>query len=1002
MSIIPVPSTRVSDVFVRQRLLAQVETDQLDLFKLQNEISSGNRLNLPSDDAPAALRAVSLQAQLDQNTQFQNNVQTNQTYLGATDSAMSQIVQMIDNAKGIASASVGSTATDSQRASAATQIDDIITQLVNNGNQVFRGRYLFAGANTSLQPFVQTQTGIIYQGDQKTISSYSDINALFNTNVTGDAAFGGFSQQVQGQADLNPVLTDNTQLADLNGGLGVTPGSVSISDGTHTSIVDLSSAKTIGDVVKLLDAHPPAGRTLTTQVTDTGLTLQLDAAGGGNLVVGEVGGGTSAYQLGIAGQLSNTGPLIGRDLNPRLTLTTPLANVLGTRASADIHSLGANNDIVVESNTNGPASNGTTVTYVDDSHYQAGLGITAGNEFATFSAAPVPAKAVLKLTGPNNDLLLTAAAPGAAMNGVTINFVNAGAIGNTATASYNAGSKTLTLGVDGTGATSTDALITAINADGTFTAARDATAEPNVAGGFVSPVDIHPAVGNTYNTGGNANTLFVHIQSGASTANDVIKAINATGQFTARLDIGEPGNDGTGTVVDSVTDPQAAGVLAGGTGVQFDQNSGIQIVNGGKTYTLTFSGAQTVEDVLNTINGSGANVRAQINAAGTGIDIQSRLSGSDFSIGENGGATATQLGIRSFDLNTSLSDLNYGAGVTPLSPGPDFTITRKDGVSFSISVAGAKTVGDVLNLINNNATNLGSGIPVVAQLNAFGNGIELSDDDPAATGALSLTSNAPSAAAQQLGLLPANASTSPSPTLAVPANVTIGSAGLNNDLIFAAVQGGPAMNGVQVKFTDSGAGPGNETVNYNAGTKTLTFDMDTATATANRVISVLSANPAVSALFTASLAPTDGSPNNGTGLIDLSATGALSGGQPEMLNGRDTNPQEVSGVFTALERLKAALQSNDVPAINRAAGLLDNAETSTNYTRAELGAREQSLTAVLGSLQTQQTELKGAHSQEVDVDLPSAISGFLGKQAAFQAALQASGMISKMTLLDYL
>ncbi len=65
-------------------------------------------------------------------------------------------------------------------------------------------------------------------------------------------------------------------------------------------------------------------------------------------------------------------------------------------------------------------------------------------------------------------------------------------------------------------------------------------------------------------------------------------------------------------------------------------------------------------------------------------------------------------------------------------------------------------------------------------------------------------------------------------------------------------------------------------------------------------------------------------------------------------------------------------------------------------------AHEQTLTTVLGSLQTQATELKSAHSQEVDVDLPSAISGFLGKQAAYQAALQASGMISKLSLLNYL
>ncbi|HVX62348.1 MAG TPA: flagellin, partial [Pirellulales bacterium] len=613
------------------------------------------------------------------------------------------------------------------------------------------------------------------------------------------------------------------------------------------------------------------------------------------------------------------------------------------------------------------------------------------------------AKAVLQLTGPSNDLLLTAATPGAAMNGVTVNMVDAGAIGDNATASYNPATKTLTLGVDGSGATSTDALISAINTDGTFTAAREATTEPNTSGGFILPANIHPAVGNTYNTGADPNTLQVHIKSGVSTANDVVDAINATGLFTASLDIGESGNTGKGTVVDSYTDPQVGGVLAGGTGTNFDQDSGIQIVNGGKTYTLSFSGAKTIQDVLNTINGSGASVRAQINSAGNGIDIQSRLSGSDFSVGENGGVTATQLGIRSFNVNTPLSDLNYGQGVTPLSSGPDFTITRKDGVSFGISVAGATTIGDVLNLINNNATNTGGGVPVVAKLNAFGNGIELADDDPTAPGSLSITANAPSPVANQLGLLPASATSSAPPTSGISATAAVNSSGANNDLVFTAVQSGEAFNGVRVKFIDSGAGAGNESVSYNAGTKTLTFDMDTATATANQVISVLNGNPGVSSLFSASLAPTDGgSPNNGTGLVDLSATGTLAGGAPEMINGGDTNPQEVTGVFTALERLKAALQNNDVPGINRASALLDTAETNTNYARAELGAHEQTLTTVLGSLQTQATELKSAHSQEVDVDLPSAISGFLGKQAAYQAALQASGMISKLSLLNYL
>ena len=43
--------------------------------------------------------------------------------------------------------------------------------------------------------------------------------------------------------------------------------------------------------------------------------------------------------------------------------------------------------------------------------------------------------------------------------------------------------------------------------------------------------------------------------------------------------------------------------------------------------------------------------------------MRSRLSGADFTIGENGGTTATQLGIRSYNGSTELSAFNRGVGV---------------------------------------------------------------------------------------------------------------------------------------------------------------------------------------------------------------------------------------------------------------------------------------------------------------------------------------------------
>jgi len=123
-------------------------------------------------------------------------------------------------------------------------------------------------------------------------------------------------------------------------------------------------------------------------------------------------------------------------------------------------------------------------------------------------------------------------------------------------------------------------------------------------------------------------------------------------------------------------------------------------------------------------------------------------------IGENGGTTATQLGLRTFTEDTKLSDLNYATGVTVAgsggtSGGVDFTITLSDGTAMAIDVSGATTLGDVIGLINNNTDNNGK---LTAQLDAYGNGIELVDNS-GGTGTLTVA-NSGSSAAIDLGLIP--------------------------------------------------------------------------------------------------------------------------------------------------------------------------------------------------------------------------------------------------------
>lgn len=163
--------------------------------------------------------------------------------------------------------------------------------------------------------------------------------------------------------------------------------------------------------------------------------------------------------------------------------------------------------------------------------------------------------------------------------------------------------------------------------------------------------------------------------------------------------------------------------LAGGEGI--DLESGIIITNGPRRATIDLSTAETLQDVINAINSAGVFVLARINEAGTGIDVFNQVSGASLAIGENGGTTASDLGIRTFSEATPLDRLNFGRGVTTVEGKDDLRITTKDGSTVDVNLDGAVTVGDVIDRINEAAEEASVG--VTASFAETGNGIRLTD-----------------------------------------------------------------------------------------------------------------------------------------------------------------------------------------------------------------------------------------------------------------------------------
>lgn len=190
--------------------------------------------------------------------------------------------------------------------------------------------------------------------------------------------------------------------------------------------------------------------------------------------------------------------------------------------------------------------------------------------------------------------------------------------------------------------------------------------------------------------------------------------------------------------------------LQAGAGI--DVSAGIRIRQADQVINVDLAGAETVGDLLVAINRSAADVRAEISADAQAIVIRAMREGVDYSVGENGGDVAGALGIRTARLDTPLSQLNSGLGLSLNDNGPELVIHRTDGQPLAIDLDGAETIQDVLDRINNHQDNQDAPA-VLAALNAVGNGITLQAD--AADGPLRVQVGESSNAAVALGLVPA-------------------------------------------------------------------------------------------------------------------------------------------------------------------------------------------------------------------------------------------------------
>ncbi len=311
--------TRVTNQAQQANSLQNIFRITENLFKAQQEISSGRRINKPSDD-PAGIRdSLLFRTSIAQSSQFTRNIDNNRLYIQASDSSLQSVGINLIRAKELAVSELGGLATAETRGFAANEFSQIISQVFESANIKIKNQFVFAGTDFRSQPFEQSTSGAVYFGNSERFQIAVGNNSNADFTLPGSEVYA---------SDLNPQLTSSTALSALNGGSGITPGSFTVTDRSgNAGTVTVNSTDTIGSLISKINA---LGGNVTASINSKGSGLQLTDSStviSQALGVAAVSGGSTALELGILGQ--RDGNISGSDLNPTVSSATLISDLNG-------------------------------------------------------------------------------------------------------------------------------------------------------------------------------------------------------------------------------------------------------------------------------------------------------------------------------------------------------------------------------------------------------------------------------------------------------------------------------------------------------------------------------------------------------------------------------------------------------------------------------------------------------------------------------------------------
>jgi flagellar hook-associated protein 3 FlgL len=248
-------------------LLAALEQNQQLINSDLQQISSGQSVNVPSDNPAAAAMLVENGAQTAQADQFQRSIGSLQSELQTADSTLNSVTTSLERAISLGVEGASGTVNSSDRQAMAAEVQGIQSQLLELANLSYQGNYVFAGTATGAAPYVADPTspsGVQYTGNSGVNTVTVGDHLAVKANLPGSQLFSAPGSDVfQSLQDLITGLQNNDSNAV----------SAAVSEVTEASSYVSNQRVFYGNTINQLDSQQTFLSSETTQLASQQNTI---------------------------------------------------------------------------------------------------------------------------------------------------------------------------------------------------------------------------------------------------------------------------------------------------------------------------------------------------------------------------------------------------------------------------------------------------------------------------------------------------------------------------------------------------------------------------------------------------------------------------------------------------------------------------------------------------------------------------------------------------------